>query len=132
MLTSRPQIHHEVFRPETYRFDITLTEKYPRLGKASREQTRDRVEHFDLDHSRSDQKTARDQVMPSVQLWPVIQLGPVSPVLSKFGKQHRTFRAALLPAVEMLVLETSTYRAMIRASLNMAVTRNYFGKNSRR
>ena len=29
MLTSRPQIHHEVFRPETYRFDITLTEKCP-------------------------------------------------------------------------------------------------------
>ena len=29
MLTSLPQIHHEVFRPETYRFDITLTEKYP-------------------------------------------------------------------------------------------------------
>lgn len=29
MLTSRPQIHHEVFRPETYRFDIILTEKYP-------------------------------------------------------------------------------------------------------
>ena len=58
MLTSRPQIHHEVFRPETYRFDITLTEKCPRLGTASREQTRDRVEHFDLDHSRSDQKNS--------------------------------------------------------------------------
>ena len=66
MLTSRPQIRHEVFRPETYRFDITLTEKCPAASAQPPVSKLATVSSIaTLTTHEAIKKTARDQVMPS-------------------------------------------------------------------